>query len=72
MARDHKHDDPIAEMIESEPLLDILRHRYAVGEINWRQFEEMRRVLGVRDDTPNVRQPDVNHAPVGYWPDWAA
>src|SRR5574341_949364 len=31
----------------SESLLNILKRRYALGEINREQFEEMQRVLGV-------------------------
>lgn len=32
---------------ESESLLDILKRRYALGEITREQFEEMRRMLAV-------------------------
>jgi uncharacterized membrane protein len=32
---------------QSESLLDILRRRYALGEITRVQFEEMKQVLGV-------------------------
>jgi uncharacterized membrane protein len=32
---------------EGESLLDILKRRYALGEINREQFEEMRRVLNL-------------------------
>ncbi len=32
---------------QSESPLDILRRRYALGEITREQFEEMKRVLGV-------------------------
>lgn len=34
---------------QSEPLLDILKRRYALGEITREQFEEMKHVLGVTD-----------------------
>ena len=32
---------------QSESLLDILKRRYALGDITLAQFEEMKRVLGV-------------------------
>ncbi len=32
---------------QNESLLDILKRRYALGEITREQFEEMKRVLGV-------------------------
>ena len=35
--------------MQSESLLDILKRRYALGEINREQLEEMQRVLGVVD-----------------------
>jgi uncharacterized membrane protein len=38
----HAEADP-----QSESLLDILKRRYALGEITRAQFEEMRQVLGV-------------------------
>jgi uncharacterized membrane protein len=51
-AMDHSgHDAPttLANAPQSESLLDILKRRYALGEINREQFEEMQRVLGVTD-----------------------
>lgn len=33
--------------VQGESLLDILKRRYALGEINREQFEEMRRVLNL-------------------------
>jgi uncharacterized membrane protein len=36
---------------QSESLLDILRRRYALGEITRVQFEEMKQVLGVTQGT---------------------
>lgn len=33
----------------NESLLDILKHRYALGEITREQFEEMKRVLDLAD-----------------------
>jgi uncharacterized membrane protein len=32
---------------QPEPLLDVLRRRYAAGEISGDQLEEMKRVLGL-------------------------
>jgi uncharacterized membrane protein len=36
-----------AKISQNESLLDILKRRYAVGEINKEQYEEMKRDLGV-------------------------
>ena len=36
---------------QNESLLDILKRRYALGEINRTQFEEMKAVLGIPADT---------------------
>jgi len=48
---DHSaHNAPASA--QSESLLDILKRRYALGEITREQFEEMKRVLGVSDATP--------------------
>ena len=41
-----------------EPLLGILKRRYALGEITREQFEEMKRVLGITDTGPAAE-----HAP---------
>ena len=53
-AMDHSghdaHSTP-ATTPPSESLLDILKRRYALGEINREQFEEMKRVLGVTDSS---------------------
>lgn len=51
-AMDHSgHNAPTtsASALQSESLLDILKRRYALGEIDREQFEEMKRVLGVSD-----------------------
>ncbi len=37
---------------QNESLLDILERRYAVGEINRAQLEEMKGVLGLTDAGP--------------------
>ncbi len=44
-----EHGAPAATsgMTQGESLLDILKRRYALGEINREQFEEMRRVLNL-------------------------
>jgi uncharacterized membrane protein len=45
---DHSGQGTHAEAApQGESLLDILKRRYALGEITREQFEEMRRVLGV-------------------------
>ena len=36
---------------QDESLLDILKRRYALGEITREQFEDMRRALGMSDAT---------------------
>ncbi len=44
------HSTPMSAMSapqQNESLLDILKRRYALGEINQTQFEEMKRVLNV-------------------------
>jgi hypothetical protein len=33
----------------NEPLIEILRRRYALGEINDAQFAQMKRTLGIAD-----------------------
>ncbi len=38
---------PAGEGGEHEPLLDVLRRRYAMGEITQDQLEEMKAVLGL-------------------------
>jgi uncharacterized membrane protein len=37
---------------QQESLLDILKRRYALGEINLEQFQEMQRVLGLAGTPP--------------------
>jgi len=50
-AMDHQsHTSAAAQAgTQHEPLLDILKRRYALGEIDRDQFEEMKRVLGVEE-----------------------
>jgi uncharacterized membrane protein len=51
-AMDHSGHDAHtmpANVPQSESLLDILKRRYALGEINQTQFEEMKRALGLTD-----------------------
>ncbi len=40
---------------QNESLFDILKRRYALGEISLAQFEEMKRVLGVTEGGPMTR-----------------
>jgi uncharacterized membrane protein len=44
-----------------DSLLDILKRRYALGEINREQFEEMRRVLGVSANAPSATSDREHH-----------
>ncbi len=46
---------------QNESLLDILKRRYALGEITQAQFEEMKRVLGLTGDIAAV-SPTTEHA----------
>ncbi len=41
------HEVHEASVPQQESLLDILKRRYARGEINLEQFQEMQRVLGL-------------------------
>ncbi len=45
---------------EEEALLNILKRRYALGEITREQFEEMKRVLGLEEGTS--AHPPADHA----------
>jgi hypothetical protein len=42
-----KTEGPAGELGERESLLDVLRRRYALGEITQDQLEEMKAVLGL-------------------------
>lgn len=42
-----EHDTHTVAALQGESLLDILRRRYALGEITRAQFEEMKQALGV-------------------------
>ncbi len=44
---------------QGESLLDILKRRYALGEITREQFEELKRTLGVSDANPAHEQAQV-------------
>lgn len=58
----HAAQTTTANMTSNEALLDILKRRYALGEITRAQFEEMKRVLGVtQDPAPAAVAPE--HAP---------
>ncbi len=46
----------------NESLLEILKRRFALGEINEAQFEQMKRVLGLSASA----QPDVANAHAGH------
>lgn len=40
-------EHPSTASNSNESLLDVLKHRYALGEINNVQFEQMKRTLGL-------------------------
>lgn len=44
-----------------DSLLDILKRRYALGEMTLAQFEEMKRVLGLTQDLPYVTTTEHGH-----------
>ncbi len=44
---EHETQTAASSALQNESLLDILKRRYALGEITREQFEEMRRVLEV-------------------------
>ncbi len=49
-----------ASTSQNDSLLDILKRRYALGEISREQFEEMQRVLGVSPNVP-IASPIAEH-----------
>ena len=61
---DHQgHTAPTAQAgSQPEPLLEILRRRYALGEIDQDQFAEMKRVLGVEESRALSRPATHEHA----------
>jgi len=63
-AMDHSsHTNPAAQAgSRDEPLLDILKRRYALGEIDQDQFAEMKRVLGVEESRALSRPATHEHA----------
>jgi len=58
-AMDHSsHTGPAAQAGgQHESLLDILKRRYALGEIDQDQFAEMKRVLGVEESRASPSRP---------------
>ncbi len=48
----HDMQEHQASAPQQESLLDILKRRYALGEINLDQFQEMQRVLGLGGTRP--------------------
>ena len=51
------HDAQAQAPHSNEPLLDVLKRRYAQGEINQAQFEETMRVLGLATSAQVGSQP---------------
>lgn len=48
---------------QRDSLLDVLRRRYAAGEISRDQLEEMQSVLGLTDGKPVIRSSEGNSNP---------
>lgn len=57
----HNAQGTTASTPQNESLLDILKRRYALGEITLTQFEEMRRVLGLTLELPRVEIVEQRH-----------
>lgn len=51
MMHEMEHSGHAAGHTQDESLLDVLKRRYALGEITREQFEEMKRVLGFQATT---------------------
>ncbi len=54
---DHStHSGPamVASEAQEDSLLDILKRRYALGELSLTQFEEMKKVLGLKPKDADV------------------
>ena len=58
---DHGNHDMQTPVSQKESPLEILRRRYASGEIDRAQFEEMKRVLGL-PGSPETTALAVDHA----------
>lgn len=63
-AMDHSSHTGPAALAGGQPesLLDILKRRYALGEIDQDQFMEMKRVLGVEESRAPSRPMPHEHA----------
>jgi len=58
---DHaKHDARSQAAPQDESLLDILKRRYALGEITLEQFEQMKQVLGIGEGA-RAEAPSSHH-----------
>ena len=59
--QDHQHGQDAPPAITYQPdesLLDILKRRFALGEITREQYEEMRLILGLTGSGHNVESPE--------------
>ena len=56
----HDMQERPASAPQQESLLDILKRRYALGEINREQLQEMQRVLGLGGAVGAVTDPGHN------------
>ena len=56
----HGSSTTVAGGPQEESLRDILRRRFALGEISREQFEEMKQVLGVTPE--NIDPPGAGHS----------